>query len=127
MASPIPTAESADHLQVKIEAAEGRLLAALESLPSDHPVRLAADELLSAHAEVREMVRDAYEAGAQDRKPEFTDEHEVRAAIDIERDAHTLKPEFKDVLKALFMWKDDPATRVRDKGEFRSDLKKAPL
>ncbi|MDB6079363.1 MAG: hypothetical protein JWO82_3110 [Akkermansiaceae bacterium] len=73
------------------------------------------------------MVRSAYEAGSQAKKPEFTDEHEVAAAIDIERDAHTLKPEFKDVLKALFMWKDDPAKRVRDKGDFQSDLKKAPL
>ena len=35
------------------------------------------------------------------------------AAVQIEREAHTLKPEFMDVVKALFMWKDDPVQRAR--------------
>jgi hypothetical protein len=125
--SQISNLESADDLQVKIKTAEQHLLAALSNLPPDHPVSLAANELLSAHAEVREMVRHAYEAGVQEKKPEFSSTHEAEAAIQIEREHHTLKPDFKDILKALFMWRDDPAKVVRDKGELQSDLKNAPL
>lgn len=112
-------------MQDRLEAAEQRLLAALEGFPADHPASLAAQDLLAVHAEVRDMVRDAYEAGTDHLHvpQEFSDGHEASAAIQIERDAHTLKAEFKDIMKALFMWKDDPAERVRDKGELRSDLK----
>ena len=38
-----------------------------------------------------------------------------RAALQIHREAHELRADFKDILKALFMWKDDPAERVLKK------------
>lgn len=35
--------------------------------------------------------------------------------IQIQRENHELRNDFKDILKALFMWKDDPTERVREK------------
>ncbi len=35
--------------------------------------------------------------------------------IQIQRESHELRNDFKDVLKALFMWVDDPKERVREK------------
>lgn len=35
--------------------------------------------------------------------------------IQIQRESHELRSDFKDVLKALFMWVDDPKERLRDK------------
>jgi hypothetical protein len=35
--------------------------------------------------------------------------------IQIQREKHELRNDFKDVLKALFMWVDDPVDRVRGK------------
>lgn len=35
--------------------------------------------------------------------------------IQIQRESHELRNDFKDVLKALFMWVDDPKERVKDK------------
>jgi hypothetical protein len=42
-------------------------------------------------------------------KPEVTDLDWVR----IQRENHELRTDFKDVLKALFLWRDDPADRSR--------------
>jgi hypothetical protein len=38
-------------------------------------------------------------------------------AIKIQREAHEMRADFKDVLKALFMWRDDPAARVKEHHE----------
>jgi|AntRauTorcE11897_2_1112592.scaffolds.fasta_scaffold72917_1 hypothetical protein len=35
--------------------------------------------------------------------------------IQVQRESHELRSDFKDVLKALFMWVDDPEERVKDK------------
>lgn len=35
--------------------------------------------------------------------------------IQIRRETHELRADFKDILKALFMWQDDPVERVREK------------
>jgi len=35
--------------------------------------------------------------------------------LEIRREQHELRADFKDVLKALFMWKDDPVERTRSK------------
>ncbi len=37
--------------------------------------------------------------------------------IQIQRESHELRSDFKDVLKALFMWRDDPVERVRGKND----------
>ncbi len=39
----------------------------------------------------------------------------IREAMQIQRETHEMIPDFKDVLKALFMWRDDPADRVKEK------------
>ncbi len=38
-----------------------------------------------------------------------------REAIQIQREAHQQSHDFKDIIKALFLWRDDPVERVRDK------------
>jgi len=38
-----------------------------------------------------------------------------KESIQIQREKHELRNDFKDVLKALFMWVDDPVERVREK------------
>ena len=40
-----------------------------------------------------------------------------RERILIQREHHELRSDFKDILKALFMWRDDPVERVRGKGD----------
>jgi len=35
-----------------------------------------------------------------------------RAAIEIQREQHVMKPDPKDILKAVFMWRDDPRERT---------------
>jgi hypothetical protein len=35
--------------------------------------------------------------------------------IQIQREKHELRNDFKDILKALFMWVDDPKERLREK------------
>lgn len=38
-----------------------------------------------------------------------------REAIQIHRETHELRADFKDIIKALFMWQDDPTERVLKK------------
>ena len=38
-----------------------------------------------------------------------------RAAIELQREEHEFKADLKDILKAVFMWKDSPRERVRNK------------
>lgn len=38
-----------------------------------------------------------------------------KETIQIQRESHELRSDFKDVLKALFMWRDDPVERIREK------------
>ena len=38
-----------------------------------------------------------------------------REAIQIHRETHELRADFKDIIKALFMWQDDPTERVQRK------------
>lgn len=38
-----------------------------------------------------------------------------KESIQIQREHHELRNDFKDVLKALFLWRDDPVERVREK------------
>jgi hypothetical protein len=48
--------------------------------------------------------------------PAITDADAIdQEKIQIQREKHELRNDFKDVLKALFMWVDDPKERLRDK------------
>lgn len=39
----------------------------------------------------------------------------VKETIQIHRENHELRADFKDIIKALFMWQDDPVERVQGK------------
>lgn len=108
-----PTIEECDHLNARLTAAEEKVNSAIGGLPADHPLVIASRDLLAVHGEVRTFVRHAYEANPSVDGALGVHGEEAAAAIQIERDAHTLKPEFKDVVKALFMWKDAPEERVK--------------
>jgi hypothetical protein len=48
--------------------------------------------------------------------PSNVDAAEIqREAIQIHRESHELRANFKDIIKALFMWQDDPVARAREK------------
>ncbi len=48
--------------------------------------------------------------------PPNVDPAEVqREAIQIHRETHELRADFKDIIKALFMWQDDPVERAAAK------------
>ncbi len=53
--------------------------------------------------------------GSDRNPPDVADEEVHREEIQIQRESHELRSDFKDVLKALFMWRDDPVERVREK------------
>lgn len=75
------------------------------------------------HADVLDLVENLEsriplpEAGASADKVATAVPHDEvqRESIQIQREKHELRDSFKDVLKALFMWVDDPVERVRDK------------
>ena len=108
--------EECERLHARLSTAEKKVHAAIGELPEDHPLVLASLDLLAVHDEVRAFIRAAYDSGMSSGKGSAPAGEAAKAAIDIERDAHTLKPEFKDVVKALFMWKDAPEERVKDGG-----------
>jgi len=113
-ANSYPTLEECGSLHARLSVAEQKVEAALADVPTGHPLALAARELLSLHDEVRDYLQSAYEeALPADGAAKQHVGIEAKAAIEIERDAHTLKPDFKDVVKALFMWKDAPEERVK--------------
>lgn len=100
-------------LNERFRKAEADVRSALADTEAGHPLAEPARELLAIHTEIRDLLLDHFEestvASADEARPEV-----VQAAIQIEREAHTLKAEFMDILKALFMWKDDPVERARN-------------
>lgn len=108
-----PTPEVCSLLKDRLQEAEAHTKAALEKTPTDHPLAGPTKELLAIHMEIRDMLLANFD-DTSDKSSESPAEVAV-AAVEIEREAHTMKPEFKDVLKALFMWKDDPIERAKQK------------
>lgn len=103
---------------VKLKAAGGNLssdadhLSQEVSLLCDHVERLHADVIdllanLESHLPLPEP-----DAG----QPGSVDCHDVaKEAVQIQREHHELRKDFRDVIKALFMWRDDPVERLREK------------
>ena len=85
------------------------------TLLCDHLERLHADVIdllsnLESHVSAPEPDL------SSDGKPKEMDCHEVnKESIQIQRESHELRSNFKDVLKALLMWRDDPVERARNK------------
>ncbi|WP_338689347.1 hypothetical protein [Haloferula helveola] len=107
-----PTPEVCERLKDRLQEAEAHVKDALAKAPDGDPLAGPTQELLAIHTEIRDMLLDAFDEPADEPPTEEAPEV-VSAAIEIEREAHTLKADFKDVLKALFMWKDDPVERVK--------------
>ena len=96
-------------------AADADHLAQDASLLCGHVERLHADVIdLLANLEVHLPLPET-DAPA-DTKPGDINQEEVRKeAIQIQREHHELRNDFKDIIKALFLWRDDPVERVREK------------
>lgn len=75
------------------------------------------DHLERIHRDVEKLLVELDEKIPEiDFTPENIDPDEVRReAIQIQQETHELRADFKDVIKALFMWRDDPEERVREK------------
>lgn len=101
-----------DDIKSRLQTAEAHAKQALAKSDPDHPLAGPTKELLAVHTEIRELLQDSYDSsgeGSSSESPEVS-----RAAIELEREEHTAKPEFMDVVKALFMWKDHPDTKLKD-------------
>jgi hypothetical protein len=85
------------------------------SLLCDHVERLHADVLdLLANLETNIPLPEPDSHAAEN--PAAVNHDDIRKeAIQIQREHHELRNDFKDVVKALFMWRDDPVERVREK------------
>lgn len=103
-------------LQQRLVAAEEALQAALSQCNPSEPVAIASRQLLDIHEELRDLMSLAWSSASD---PEFKPDSSLnnsrvaRAAIAIEDEAHTIKHEFMDVVKALFLWKEDPVKRAK--------------
>lgn len=49
--------------------------------------------------------------------PALESEEVQREAVRIHQENHELRADFKDIIKALFMWQEDPVERTREKHE----------
>lgn len=98
-------------LQERLQNAEALTRTTLAGARDENPLVEPTRQLLAVHQEIRALL------GADDSQngSEAPDDGGIaEAAVQISREEHTLKPEVKDVLKALFMWRDDPAERAKE-------------
>ena len=93
-------------------ASEAEHLSTQASRLCDHVEKIHADVIdLVENFEDRIPLR---ESGPQDTS-EAAEETVKKEEIEIQRESHELRNDFKDVLKALFMWVDDPKERLKEK------------
>jgi hypothetical protein len=74
---------------------------------------LLCDHLMRLHREVGNLLTEPDDKLSESTTVDLDDIQ--REAIQIHREAHELRADFKDIIKALFMWQDDPAERVLKK------------
>jgi len=68
------------------------------------------------HADVKMLIRRLDHEVARSGDPANMDPGEIdKASIQIQRETHEIRADVLDVIKALFMWRDDPAERLRPK------------
>jgi predicted nuclease with TOPRIM domain len=98
--------------QLAVESGGSSALAESALKLCDHVERLHADveELLNGFAERQEHIEAERVHDAAVADPEAIDQ----ANIQIQREMHQ-KSDLKHIIKALFMWKDDPVERVKDR------------
>lgn len=96
-------------LQQQLREAEEQTHRALQDASDHDGLRTAARLLLETQREIREL---AWQADGSAAAVADQDSALAEAAIAIGREEHELKPEVKDILKAVFMWKDNPRERA---------------
>ncbi|MBK1826630.1 hypothetical protein [Haloferula rosea] len=98
-------------LQERLQNAETLTRTTLAGARDENPLVEPTRQLLAVHQEIRTLLGADYSPDGS----EMPDDRDFdKAAVQISREEHTLKPEVKDVLKALFMWRDDPAERANE-------------
>lgn len=106
---------------LKLKAAGSHFTADADHLAQD--VSLLCDHVERLHADVIDLLANLEthlplpetDAPADAKAGDLVQEEIRREAIQIQREHHELRNDFKDIIKALFMWRDDPAERVREK------------
>lgn len=111
----IELSQNVRHLANQLETkATGTALATDASQLSAETARLC-DHLERIHRDVEALLVELDEKlPVLDSLPPNVDPDEVqREAIQIHRETHELRADFKDIIKALFMWQDNPVSRVK--------------
>ena len=109
---------------VRTLAADLKLKAAGTAIAGDadhlsHETSRLCDHVERLHEEVIDLLENIEshlplgDADSQFSSP--ADQELEKEKILIQRESHELRSDFKDILKALFMWKDDPKERVESK------------
>lgn len=105
---------------LKLKTAGSEFAAETEHL-SQQTARLC-DHVEKLHADVIELIENVEthlplpESDVQHTPSGLDADALMREKIQIQREKHELRNDFKDILKALFMWVDDPKERLREKG-----------
>jgi hypothetical protein len=95
-----------------IFATEADHLSQQTSRLCDHVAKLHADVIdLIENIETHLPLPESDAANSEIPDPEALDQEKIQ----IQRESHELRKDFKDVLKALFMWVDDPQERLKSK------------
>lgn len=102
-----------EQLRGRLQAAEVFATNVLKGAKEENPLYEPTRKLLAVHQEIREMLCDESDSPFNDAPADECRVHD--AAIEIGREEHTMKADAKDMLKAFFMWKDDPTERANDK------------
>lgn len=84
-----------------------------ELAPLKRDVAKLCDHLERLHRDAAELLASLEETPAEADVASTTEFD--RAAIRIQRESHEGRADLKDIIKALFMWQDHPAERVREK------------
>ncbi len=104
-------------LSARLECdAAGTKLAIDAGLLVNH-ASLLCDHVERIHRDVGKLLGEIDDRISQvDPIPKGVDAAEVhREALQIHRETHELRGDFKDIIKALFMWQDDPVERAKNK------------
>ena len=104
---------------LKLKTAGSQFAAETDHL-SQQTARLC-DHVAKLHSDVIDLVENMethipLPESDSEKERRIADMDEVdKEKIQIQRESHELRDNFKDVLKALFMWVDDPKDRIRKK------------
>ena len=106
---------------LKLKAAGSDLAAEADHLSSE-AARLC-DHIERLHAEVIDLLDNLesrlplpeHDASGEGKPKNVNCDDVQKESIQINRESHELRSDIKDVIKALFLWRDDPVERVRGK------------